>query len=76
MSASKIENTQYGFMWGPATVTRVCDCGKWGCVLQVSTARQRVDIRVTPSGIIRVEHFITRRNASNYFVGLTKMASK
>jgi len=76
MSDYKIENTQYGFIFGPATVTRVCDFGKFGCVFQVSTARQRVDIRVTPSGIIRVEQVITRKNGSRYFVGLTKMASK
>jgi len=61
MSVSKIENTQYGFIFGPATVTRICDSEKWGCVLEVSGARQRVEIRVTPSGQIRVGPIITRK---------------
>jgi hypothetical protein len=63
MSVCKIENTQYGFIFGPATVTRICDSEKWGCVLEVSGARQRVEIRVTPSGQIRVRPIITRKEA-------------
>ena len=76
MSVSKIKNIEDGFIFGPATVSRIGDFGKWGYVLQVSTARQRVDIRVTPSGIIRVEQVITRKNGSRYFAGLIKMLSK
>ena len=64
MSASKIENTQYGFIFGPATIARICDSEKWGCVLEVSGARQRVEIRVTPSGQLRVGPMITRKEAS------------
>ena len=64
MSVNKIENTQYGFIFGPAIVTRIADSEKWGCVLEVSGARQRVEIRVTPSGQIRVGPIITRKEAS------------
>jgi len=61
MNVSKIENTQYGFVFGPANITRICDSEKWGCILEVSGARQRVEIRVTPSGQLRVGPIITRK---------------
>jgi hypothetical protein len=64
MSADKIYNTQYGFVFGSAVVTRICHGTKWGYVLEVSGAKQRVEIRVTPSGRIRVGPIITRKEAS------------
>ena len=60
MSAGKLENTQYGFIFGPATITRIGDSEKWGCTVEVSSARQRVEIWVTPAGQIRVGPIITR----------------
>ena len=64
MSADKIYNTQYGFVFGSAVVTRLCNGAKWGYVLEVSGKKQRVEIRVTPSGRIRVGPITTRKEAS------------
>lgn len=46
--------TQYGFEWGKAIVERVASTPKWGVVLDVRSSRHLVQIRVTPSGLIRV----------------------
>lgn len=44
--------TQYGFRWGPATVERVISVDGH-VVIAVRTARGSLEIRVTPSGMIR-----------------------
>ncbi len=64
MSTDKMYNTQYGFVFGSAVVTRLCNGDKWGYVLEVSGKKQRVEIRVTPSGRIRVGPITTRKEAS------------
>ena len=44
--------TQFGFDWGAAKVERVCQ-HKGEVILSVKTPRQELEIRVTPSGLIR-----------------------
>jgi len=50
------KDTQYGFSWGPAEVTRICSDPKWGVIFQIKTAKESLEIRVTPKGFIRVDH--------------------
>lgn len=45
--------TQYGFKFGAATVDRLVS-HKGYVVIGVKTPRQRIEIMVTPSGLIRV----------------------
>ena len=50
------QETRYGFDWGPVEVRRTADLGpKLGVVLMLITKRERLDVRVTPGGRIRVE---------------------
>lgn len=44
--------TAYGFKWGQATVERIC-CHKGHLILSVKTKREEIEIRITPSGLIR-----------------------
>lgn len=49
------EETEFGFNFGSAEVTRVCSDKKKGWViLSVKTPRSEIEIRVTKSGIIHV----------------------
>ena len=43
-------------------VRRCTDLGRYGCVLHVVTGKQELTIRVTPSGLIRLDEPIKRRN--------------
>ena len=60
--------TNVGFRWHSPScplpgveVSRCCDLGvKLGMVLRIETKRETLDIRVTPSGAIRIE---SRRKA-------------
>ena len=45
-------DTEYGFTWGPATVERLISV-QGHVVITVRTDRGSLDIRVTPSGMIR-----------------------
>ena len=65
MRNAEIVLTNYGFIYGPAIITRIAD-SSWGCVLEISGVRQRVEIRVTPSGRIRVGQIITRKEAQQW----------
>jgi hypothetical protein len=47
------ESAKYGFRWGNATVTSCCE-SKWGRWLQIQSQSHIIDIRITPSGLIRV----------------------
>jgi hypothetical protein len=53
--------TEYGFTQGPATVTRMCTDPKLGAWLEVAGKRQRIEIRVTKSGLLRVGPVIKRK---------------
>ena len=44
--------TQFGFDWGPAKVERICQ-HRGEVIMAVKTPRQELEIRVTPSGLIR-----------------------
>lgn len=50
----KVTETMFGFEYGAAEVARLADDPKYGVWIGVRTARQSLDIRVTPSGLIRV----------------------
>jgi len=47
-------DTRFGFVYGPADVSRVCDHKRWGVYLAVTTERETMEIRVTPGGRISV----------------------
>ena len=55
MSDFETKITQFGFRWGPANIQRLCSDKKWGVLFTIQTNRESLDIRVTPSGLIRVE---------------------
>lgn len=55
MSGFDTKITQFGFKWGPAHVQRLCSDKKWGVMMTIRTPKQFLDIRITPSGMIRVE---------------------
>jgi hypothetical protein len=50
------EKTPYGFQWGNAVISRACE-HKGHRLLMIETPRERIMIRVTPSGLIRVDGF-------------------
>jgi len=52
---NRLTETVYGFVWGPVAVQRIVSDPKWGFVLRVDTLRQSVQLRITPSGLIRIE---------------------
>ena len=56
--------TQYGFVMGPCEVIRICSDLKWGSLIDVQGKRQRIEIRVTNGGRLRVGPIITREEAS------------
>ena len=50
----ELEETKFGFTWGPLTVERIAsDPNRWGAVVSIMTARESIDIRVTPGGKIK-----------------------
>lgn len=66
MDGFKGRETRFGFEWGPARVERVASDPKAGVIVIVQTKREQVHIRVTPSGLIRVEE-ITKTADSGGF---------
>ena len=46
--------TRYGFIWNGTQVSRCCSDPKWGILLLVQTPKQELEIRVTPTGLVRV----------------------
>jgi hypothetical protein len=53
--------TRYGFRWGPFEIRRDCSDPKWGVMLTIITPRQEAQIRITPSGLIRIGEPTNRR---------------
>jgi hypothetical protein len=47
--------TQYGFTFGPAEVTRLHSDAKGNVWIEIKGARGTVQVRVTPTGLVRVE---------------------
>lgn len=54
MIENKSKVTEFGFVMGSMEITRVCSDNKWGSLIEVKTAREILEIRATPSGLLRV----------------------
>lgn len=52
-SSHKTTVNQFGFVFGPADITRTYSDDRLGVFLCVKTAKQELEIRVTNSGIIK-----------------------
>lgn len=50
-----------GFKWGPLTVVRIFNDPKVGAIVEVGGKRDRIEIRVTPSGRLRAGPIIRRQ---------------
>lgn len=55
--------TPYGFIMGPLEVRRLFRVDKHGAWIEVRGRRESVEIRVTPSGLIRVFEVKKRKEA-------------
>lgn len=49
---------EYGFAWGPVAVTRLVSDPKYGVVILLKSEKQRLEVRVTPKGLIRLDRGI------------------
>ncbi len=62
MTKPKINLTDFGFVWGGAIVQRICSFPKGHVVIEVKSKRKnRVEIYVTPGGLIRVYRYRGKR---------------
>ena len=55
--------TQYGFTFGPLEVVRIAATPTWGYAIDLVTPKQRLEIRVTPKGFLRVGKVVRNRAA-------------
>lgn len=55
MSKATASVTKHGFRFGPAEVTRIHSDDNGAVWIEVKSDRDEMKIRVTPTGIIRVE---------------------
>jgi|DEB19_MinimDraft_3_1074340.scaffolds.fasta_scaffold126125_2 hypothetical protein len=62
MSKQPMHETDYGFVWGPAEVTRLHSTENGYVILEVMTKRANLQVTVTPTGLIRT-HQTARRKA-------------
>lgn len=53
--SAKLVNRQYGFKYGPAEVVRIHSDDKIGVALEIKGDRGSVIVRVTPTGLVRVD---------------------
>lgn len=58
-----LKETSFGFDWGPMSIERVCSDDKGGVVIAVKSNKETVDIRVTPSGLMRISSVVKRSKA-------------
>lgn len=60
----KVINTRHGFMWGDIEVTRLlihpAHGDKQHAFLRIKTPKEELDIRVTPSGLIRLDQEVKK----------------
>lgn len=49
-----LTHTQYGFQWGPAQITRIFSDPNRAVILSVVSSKERVEIRVTKGGMLRI----------------------
>lgn len=47
--------TEYGFTYGPAEVIRLHSDDKYGVAIEVKGRRGALVVRVTPSGLVKIE---------------------
>lgn len=59
----RYEDTRFGFKWGPMGVVRITSDPKYGVVIGIETPTDRVDVRSTPSGRLRVGKVARRKVA-------------
>lgn len=45
-----LEETKYGFRWGPLEVVRMVSDPKFGVVISLMTADEEMEVRCTPKG--------------------------
>lgn len=51
---NRITTHAYGFEWGAVNIRRLYSDERYGVSLDLSTPRRTLEIRVTPTGLIRV----------------------
>lgn len=49
-----LQDTMYGFKYGPVLIERFASHPGWGVLLGLSTDKETLEVRVTPSGLFRV----------------------
>jgi hypothetical protein len=49
-----LEETVFGFRWGPVTVERCVSDPKWGVQLSLTTERWTLEVRIMPTGRLRL----------------------
>lgn len=54
MNKFPLEETDYGFRWGPVAVERVLSDPKFGVLLSLATRKHKIELRVTPGGRILI----------------------
>jgi hypothetical protein len=64
MDENKFEITDFGFIRGSMEVERLLCDKKIGVVIEIRTAKQKVQIKATPTGLIRV-HNIKKADMKN-----------
>jgi hypothetical protein len=70
MASFQLRQTANGFYWGPLEVICEAEHEHAGVMLALETARERVEIRVTPKGFIRLGT-VARGSASRPLPGDT-----
>ena len=53
-----LKQTEFGFAWGSLEVTRMAS-DTWGFIIEVSTPKERVEIRATRGGLLRLGPIIS-----------------
>ena len=46
----KLEQTAYGFIWGPMDLERTCSDPKFGITLTLKSDHREVEVRMSPKG--------------------------
>lgn len=62
-NAWELIETSHGFRWGPMEIQRVFSTWDGGCILLIRGERQEIEVRVTPSGFVRVGELKNRRHS-------------
>lgn len=57
-SQEHFAQTSFGFEWGSLRVTRCCSDEKYGVSLEITTEHERITIRGTPGGKLRVGNIV------------------